>query len=140
MDREKRIQEINKLMDDEKITPGKARILLEELAELKLNINLINNGTLIKICERCRCIKRECFFDKPRFKGYPICRRCVLIENEAPPLIVKSVIYCKECECNLLITNKHRKNFILRTHKETQKHKRNVAGNRRGRGKDKDSI
>lgn len=131
MDREKRIQEINKLMDDEKITPSKARILLEELAELKLNVNIVNNGTLIKICERCRWVKRLCFFDEPRYKGYPICRRCVLIEKEAPPLKIKSKIYCKECDCILFVTNKHAKKFIVRAHNATQKHKRNVVGNRK---------
>ena len=131
MNREKRIKEINILMVDEKITPSKARILLEELAELKLNVNIANNGTLIKICERCRCGKRECFFDKPLYKGYPICRRCVLIEKEVPPLIIKTKIYCKECNCFLFVTNKHAKKFIVRSHNATQKHKRNVAGNRK---------
>ena len=78
-----RIQEINMLMDDEKISPSKERILLEELAELKLNVNIVNNGVLIKICARCRCGKRECFFDN----GYKICRRCLLIEKESQPPI-----------------------------------------------------
>ena len=125
MDREKRIQEINILMDDEKITPSKARILLEELAELKLNVNIANNGTLIKICERCRCGKRECFFDN----GYKICRRCLLIEKESQPIIVKSKIYCKECDCYLYFKNRHAKKFIIRHHNATQKHKKNVDNN-----------
>lgn len=125
MDREKRIQEINKLMDDEKITPGKARILLEELAELKLNVNMFNNGTLIKICERCKGLKRDCFFDE----GYKICRRCLLIEKETQPIIVKSKIYCKECDCYLYFKNRYAKKFIIRHHKATQKHKNNVYKN-----------
>ena len=119
-----RIQEINMLLDDEKISPSKARILLEELAELKLNVNMFNNGTLIKICERCKGLKRDCFFDE----GYKICRRCFLIEKETP-FKVKTKIYCKECDCYLFVANKHAKNFIIRKHNTTQKHKKNVDKN-----------
>ena len=125
MDIDKRIQEINKLMDEE-TTLSKARILLEELAELKLNINIHNNGTPIKICDKCGYAKRLCFFDDPVYKGYQICRRCILIEKETPSLIIKSKIYCTDCKCYLLVTNKNTKNFIVKKHKESQKHKRNI--------------
>jgi len=120
-----RIQEINMLLDDEKITSSKSRILLEELAELKLNVNILNNGVLIKICERCRYGKRECFFDN----GYKICRRCLLIEKESQPTIVRYKVYCKECDCYLYFKNRYAKKFIIRHHNATQKHKNNVDKN-----------
>ena len=117
-----RMKEINQLIQDGLLPYERMRILLEELLELRIDYGLKHQPSII--CKKCTVLKNACFFEiENSDKFYKVCRYCRLVEEEN---LKNSQIkyHCPSCDCDLLITDKYQKKYLVKKHNNTRKHKR----------------
>lgn len=106
----------------------KKQILDEEEQERKINKDI--QGKPVKICNHCFGLKhQDCFNYKYFYQN--VCNRCHILQKAEAEYRIVDTLYCEVCDCNLVLSNKHQKKFIIRNHESTQKHIRNLNGHRK---------
>lgn len=121
-----RIEELEKEIYGETLTHKETRILLEELMELRLYWDLdFQPG---KICNVCFYFKHLSLYKSDISERHGLtCKLCRLKRNKN---ITYTNIYCKSCDCNLLVTSIHPINSVVSQHNKTLKHKKKLIKNK----------
>jgi hypothetical protein len=122
-----RMDEIKQMLNDGLTPNERTELLMEELAELKINYNLHRQPT--KICGSCDELKHACFF-KIKNKNNKNCRYCLkkkhIIMEKNRLLRKDTKIHCEICDCYLTIYADYKFKAIIKQHNESKKHQRNL--------------
>lgn len=122
-----RMDEIKELINDGLTPQERCELLMEELAELKINYNLHTQP--VKICATCDELKHACFF-KIKNKNNKTCRYCLkkkqIIMDKNRQLRKDTTIHCEVCDCYLKLYADYKFKAIIKQHDESKKHQRNL--------------